>query len=114
MKLFRWLLVALLLPLLARNLMAQGLEIDIISKNAAALPIAVVPFEYLGVSAAPETDISAVIRADLNRSGSFRALAEQDVIEKPIRQADVNFATWRLLKQDFLLIGRVLDNSDGG
>lgn len=114
MKFARWLLVTLLLPLLARNVIAQGLEIDIISKNAAALPIAVVPFEYLGVSASPETDISAVIRADLNRSGSFRALAEQDVIEKPIRQADVNFATWRLLKQDFLLIGRVLDNSDGG
>ena len=98
----------------AHSAQAQGLQIDIVNGNAAALPIAVVPFEYLGVSAAPETDISAVIRADLNRSGSFRALAEQDVIEKPIRQADVNFATWRLLKQDFLLIGRVLDNSDGG
>ncbi len=96
------------------NAQAQRLEIDIVDGNAAALPIAVVPFEYLGAGAAPETDIGAVIRSNLNRSGSFRALSEQDVIEKPIRSADVNYATWRLLKQDFLVVGRVLDGTDGG
>jgi TolB protein len=93
---------------------AQRLEIDIVDGNAAALPIAIVPFEYLGAGAAPDTDIGAVIRANLNRSGSFRALAERDVVEKPIRAADVNYATWRLLKQDFLVVGRVLDGTDGG
>ncbi len=93
---------------------AQRLEIDIVDGNPAALPIAVVPFEYLGAGASPDTDISAVIGANLNRSGSFRALAERDVVEKPIRSADVNYATWRLLKQDFLVIGRVLDGADGG
>lgn len=93
---------------------AQRLEIDILGVNSSALPITVVPFEYLGAGAAPETDIGAVIRANLNRSGSFRALAERDIVEKPIRAADVNYATWRLLKQDFLVVGRVLDGTDGG
>jgi len=93
---------------------AQRLEIDIVDGNAAALPIAVVPFEYLGSSAQPETDLAAIVRANLNRSGSFRALSERDVIEKPIRSADVNYATWRLLKQDFLVVGRILDGDEGG
>ena len=93
---------------------AQRLEIDIVDGNAAALPIAVVPFEYMGTGLSPDTDVAAVVRANLNRSGSFRALAESDVVEKPIRSADVNYATWRLLKQDFLVVGRILDGSDGG
>lgn len=93
---------------------AQTLEIDIVGGNPAALPIAVVPFEYVGVAVAPDTVVSAVVAADLNRSGQFRVLGAQDVVETPIRGQDVNFATWRLLKQDFLLIGRVLDSADAG
>ena len=111
------LLVLLLLPLIflaSRPAAAQGLEIDIVDGNAAALPVAVVPFDYLGASAAPDTDIAAVVRADLNRSGAFRTLVERDIIERPQRQADVNFATWRLLKQDFLVVGRVVDDNAGG
>jgi TolB protein len=110
-------LALLLLPLMllaARDTSAQGLEIDIVDGNASALPIAVVPFDYLGASVAPDTDIAMVVRADLNRSGAFRALEERNVIERPLRRADVNFATWRLLKQDFLLVGRVLDDNAGG
>ena len=100
--------------LAATGARAQTLEIDIVDGHSAALPIAVVGMDYLGTGVAPDTDIAAVIRADLNRSGSFRTLTEQDIVEKPARLSEVNFATWRLLKQDFLLVGRVLDNSDGG
>jgi TolB protein len=107
-------LLASLLLLAAAPARSQGLEIDIVNGNAAALPIAVVPFDYMGANAAPDTDLAAVVRADLNRSGAFRALAERDVIERPQRQADVNFATWRLLKQDFLVVGRVVDDAAGG
>jgi len=107
-----FLALALLLPAgLAR---AQGLDIGIVSGNESALPIAVVPMPYLGTSVAPDTDVAAVIRADLNRSGQFRALLEQDVIEKPIRGSEIKFPTWRVLKQDFVVVGRVMDNPDGG
>ena len=107
-----FLALALLLPVgLVR---AQGLDIGLVTGNEAALPIAVVPMPYLGTSVAPDTDIAAVIRADLNRSGQFRALSEQDVIEKPIRGSEIKFPTWRVLKQDFVVVGRVLDNPDGG
>jgi TolB protein len=111
------LLALLLLPLFLlglRDARAQGLEIDIVNGNASALPIAVVPMDYLGANAAPDTDVAAVIRADLNRSGAFRTLPDRDIIEKPQRGSDVDFATWRLLKQDFLVIGRIIDEPSGG
>jgi TolB protein len=36
------------------------------------------------------------------------------MVEKPVRGSDIQFPTWRLLKQDFLVVGRVLDDADGG
>jgi TolB protein len=109
-----WTACAFVLALLSGSgLRAQGLEINIVEGHAAALPIAIVDFEYSGVASAPDTDIAAVIRADLNRSGSFRTLAVGDLVERPQRLAEVNFATWRLLRQDFLVVGRVLDDPQG-
>jgi TolB protein len=103
----------LLLPLAA---MAQErpLELDIIGGNASALPIAVVPMPYQGSATAPETDVAAVVRADLDRSGQFRGLPERDMVQRPTRGNDVDYPAWRLLKQDYLVVGRVLDAGDGG
>lgn len=97
-------LLALCLPLLAAA-QEQGLEIDIVGGNAAALPIAVVPFG----GSAGGTDIGGIVSADLARSGQFRSLPERDIIERPTRGSEVDFATWRTLRQDFLLVGRVID-----
>ncbi|MCD9032647.1 Tol-Pal system beta propeller repeat protein TolB [Luteimonas sp. Y-2-2-4F] len=105
-------LFSLLLPSLAAA-QQQGLEIDIVGGHASALPIAIVPMPYQGSAGAPDTDISAVIRADLDRSGQFRTLPERDVVERPTRGSEVQFPTWRALRQDFLVIGRVLDAGAG-
>ncbi|MCG8276282.1 Tol-Pal system beta propeller repeat protein TolB [Stenotrophomonas sp. NLF4-10] len=113
-KPLRWLatLTALLLPIVA---MAQqkGLEIDIVGGNASALPITVVPMPYQGSAGAPATDVAAVVRADLDRSGQFRTLPEAQVVERPTRGAEVQYPTWRALKQDYLVVGRVLDAGAG-
>jgi len=90
----------------------QGLEIDIIGGNASALPIAVVPMPYQG-GAAPPTDVSAVVRADLERSGAFRTLPEARITERPTRGSEVQYPTWRALRQDYLVVGRVADAGDG-
>ena len=111
-RLLSFLALALLLPV--GGVRAQGLDIGTVIGRDGALPIAIVPMPYLGTNVAPDTDIAAVIRADLNRSGQFNALSEQDVIEKPIRGGEINFPTWRVLKQDFIVVGRVLDSADGG
>jgi TolB protein len=100
-------------PLLA---MAQEkpLELDIVGGNAAALPIAVVPMPYQGSGSAPATDVAAIIRADLDRSGQFRTLPENQLVQRPTTGAEVDYPAWRLLKQDYLVLGRVLDAADGG
>jgi TolB protein len=106
------LLACALFPL-ASFAQQQGLEIDIVGGNAAALPIAVVPMPFQGTGAAPATDVASVIRADLDRSGQFRSLPDRDMVEHPTRGSEVNYPTWRLLKQDFLVVGRVLDAGGG-
>lgn len=106
------LLMALLLPLAARA-QQPGLEIDIVGGNAAALPIAVVPMPYQGGGEAPSTDVAAVIAADLNRSGQFRALPEAQLPERPSQSGQVNYPAWRAINQDYLVVGRVLDAGGG-
>lgn len=106
-------LVLLLLPLLA-SAQQPGLEIDIIGGHASALPIAVVPIPYQGSGAAPETDVAAVIRADLDRSGQFRTLAESSIVQRPTRGSEIDHAIWRALQQDFIVVGRVVDGPGGG
>ena len=103
---------AVLCLLVPPGAMAQsrgGLEIDIVGGNAAALPITVVPFG--GESGS--TDIDDIIRADLARSGQFRTLPEAGLPERPTQGSEVAYPTWRMLKQDFLLIGRSTPSGDG-
>jgi len=95
-------LVLLLLPLAVAA--QEPPQIDVIGGQAAALPIAVVPF----AGSAGETDIAKVIAADLDRSGQFRSLPERDLVERPTRGSEVSYPTWRTLRQDYLLIGRIL------
>lgn len=108
---FALLLLTLVLPLVA--VAQEGLELDIVGGNAAALPIAVVPMPYQGGGTAPDTDIAAVVAADLNRSGQFRSLPESDLVERPTRGSEVNYPTWRALNQDYLVAGRVVDGGSG-
>ena len=103
------LLAAMLLLPLPAGAQERGLEIDIIGGNASALPIAVVPMPYEGSGSAPATDVADVVRADLARSGQFRTLPVADMVQRPTRGGDVDYPAWRLLGQDYLVIGRVLD-----
>jgi TolB protein len=81
--------------------------------TGSALPIAVVPFAYEAAGAPAETDVSDVVRLDLARSGTFKSLDKKDVVEFPSRGADIKFPTWNLLKQSYLVVGRLAD-ADGG
>ena len=113
-KFSRWMvaLAALLLPLAALA-QQKGLEIDIVGGSASATPITVVPMPYEGSAGAPQTDVAAVIRADLDRSGQFRTLPDAQIVERPTRGADIQFPTWRALKQNYIVVGRVLDAGAG-
>ena len=107
----RRLLAALAIVLMPAAAFAQRpqLEIDIVGGNAAALPIAVVPF----AGDAGGTDIDDIIRNDLARSGQFRTIEEGGLPERPTDGAQVSYPTWRTLRQDYLLIGRNVPSGDG-
>ena len=85
------------------------LELDVIGGRAAALPIAVVPFG----GDCGETDVGGVVRADLGRSGQFRAQDVSQIVERPTRGSEVAYPAWRMLKQDFLLVGRCVAEGGG-
>ncbi len=81
------------------------MNIEITGGQEGASPIAIVPFGYDGGT--PPTDIAAVIGADIRRTGRFSPLAERDLIARPRDMAEVNFADWRSLGSENLVVGRV-------
>ncbi len=93
---------------------AQQLEYDLVGGRESALPIAIVPMPYQGSGSPPETDVAAVVRADLERSGAFRTLPEGHLPQRPVRGSEIDFPAWRALRQDYLVVGRVADSGDGG
>ncbi|MBI3775073.1 MAG: Tol-Pal system beta propeller repeat protein TolB [Gammaproteobacteria bacterium] len=84
-----------------------ALTIEITEGVADKLPIAVVPFATEGADALVGSDLSAVVIADLQRSGRFKALPLTDLVARPSDPSKVNFQDWRMLGQDNLLIGSV-------
>lgn len=91
---------------------AQSLSVDIVGGVKTATPIVVVPFAQNGGTPLP-TDTADVIRNDFNRSGKFRSLAKSEIVELPSKGADIKFPTWRLLKQDYITLGRISDAGGG-
>jgi len=83
------------------------LEIEIISGNPSALPIAIVPFEWQDPSPPPITGVDTIIAADLYRSGLFDPMDAEDMVERPATEEAIRFGTWRLLKVDYIVIGQV-------
>lgn len=68
--------------------------------------VAVVPFGWQGVGSLPE-DIAEIVAADLMRSGQFVALGRTSMLSLPRRSNEVYFRDWRILDQQYLLIGEI-------
>lgn len=88
------------------------LTIEITQGVEGAAPIAIVPFAWQGKGSAP-LQLDRVIAADLQRSGAFSPLPEQDLIARPHRAAEVNFADWRALNVDNVVVGSMQALPDG-
>lgn len=102
---------AILFYLLSSNSFAT-LTIDITQGVEGALPIAIVPFVWEGQKALPE-DITAVVRSDLQRSGRFAPVANEDLVDRPTVGSQINFQTWRVLNVDNLVVGKISLLKDG-
>lgn len=86
-----------------------ALTIEITEGVEGALPVAVVPFLFDAPQGAPSPpeNVSAVVAADLQRSGRFKLLAERDILSRPFEPAGINFRDWRMLGMDNIVIGKI-------
>ena len=98
--------------LVSQSAFAQ-LEIQIIDGNPSALPIAVVPFQWDEAGPPPVTPVDEIIAGDLYRSGLFKPMDKADMAERPVDEESIRFGTWRLLKVDYIVVGRIQTPADG-
>jgi TolB protein len=86
------------------------LAIEITGATAQRTPIAIAPFAG---EAALGPSVTGIVRADLERSGLFRALELPLLIPPPTETSNVNYAEWRSRLADALVVGSVSNRPDG-
>jgi TolB protein len=97
-------LLAICSLLLALNSQAQ-LNITIDGGSTSAMPIAVV--DFVNKNQPLNTDMAQIIRNDLARSGQFKPLDKELLVDQPGSDADLNYGTWRLLGADYVSYGDI-------
>jgi TolB protein len=109
----RHFLAAALFLIAAGSAHAQ-LSIEITGAGAQRIPIAVAPLAGEGALLdASGASISAIVRADLERSGLFRGLEVPRLVPQPTERSAVNYAEWRSRLADALVLGSVAARPDG-
>ncbi|MFK5985870.1 MAG: Tol-Pal system beta propeller repeat protein TolB [Pseudomonadota bacterium] len=83
-----------------------GLVIDITEGVEGALPIAVSPFA-ISANGKKLTDIAALIRSDLRRSGLFSPLPVNQLPATPNMKTDINFQRWKGSGAENLVVGDI-------
>lgn len=94
------------------SLASAILTIEITQGVDGGLPVAIVPFGGAGKERPPQ-DVSAVIEADLARSGRFTPLDKKMFVSRPTEDKQVVYKDWRIVKADALVIGNVKPVSQG-
>lgn len=103
-------LAAFAMQLVAAPSQAQ-LRLDITQGVRDAVPIAVVPFG--GQAEGAPTEVASVVANDLRMSGRFAPLERRDIVARPTSGEEIRFEDWRLLRADFIVVGRVETDASG-
>ena len=96
----------LVLALVGTGASHAQLRLDITEGVRDAVPIAIVPFG--GQAEGGTNDIAAVVAGDLRLSGRFAPLDRNDMVTRPTIGSEIRFQDWRLLKSDYIVVGRVV------
>ena len=83
----------------------SDLAIEITKGVDEPTPVAVVPFSWTGGYALSE-DIAQVVSDDLGRTGLFAMMSRKNMLSFPTQQDQVYFRDWRIVGNEFLLVGR--------
>jgi TolB protein len=99
--------IVLSLLLAAVSLSARAeLSIQITQGVDNPIPIAIVPFSWEGSGVLSE-DVAQIVINDLEQVGEFRALSRANMLSMPSEENEVFFRDWRVLAQDYLLVGKI-------
>ena len=109
MKLFFQFVVLSLLAFQAR----AELVIEITQGKQSAIPMAVVPFKWAGLEALPE-NVAQIVANDLGQSGYFKSLPKTEMLSLPNSEEEIFYRDWELLKQDYLVVGEITQDTRGG
>jgi TolB protein len=97
----------------AMQIASAALTIEITQGVDSALPIAVVPFDTAKLSSKLPVDLAAIVASDLNRSGVLKSMERAELPATPHYSNQVQYQRWRNAGQDYLVVGRVLEESPG-
>jgi TolB protein len=112
-RISRSVLLAIALSFFSSMGQAQ-LSIEITGAGAQRIPVAIAPFPGESSLVSPaNAAISAIVKADLERSGLFRALELPPLSPAPTDASAVSYPEWRARLADALLVGSVSTRPDG-
>ena len=103
--------LSLLLLLVVSSTAWSELVIRVTQGNDKPTIVAVSPIALNGI--AVKQDIAAIVEADLERSGLFRATPRRDMLAFPSRSSEVYYRDWRMLGTEYLVVGS-MRAIDGG
>jgi len=100
-------MVCLLFPMLA----SADIDIVVTKGYDTKTKVAIVPFFWEGSEVLPEK-IENVITGNLLRTGRFEPLPATRMLSQPFNEEGVFYRDWRLLGQEFLIIGHLTPFND--
>lgn len=83
------------------------LEIKITGFGDNALPVAIVPFGWDAKSGAAPEDIAGIVTSDLSRTGQFKPMPVEDMLEQPHNGREIRFENWRITGIGHVVVGMV-------
>jgi len=111
LSLLRGLLAALFLVLLLPTPAARAeLSLEFSTEGVRQIPIAILPFVQEDLLGGP---LTAVVAADLQRSGFFKPVDVAGVTPVPGEPKQINMADWRARKAEHVLVGSVSRLANG-
>ncbi len=102
-------LVVVLSLLLSTSSAQAVLRVEITKGVGGGLPVAIVPFKVL--KGEIDLDLAQIVADDLERSGKFDILDRANLISSPGSAADVKYQNWRVLGQDYIVVGNIEQTS---
>jgi len=88
------------------------ITVEITKGGVARTPVAVVPFGWSGRTSNMPLDIAEVIAADLQRSGRFAPIPEENMLQKPTTGAELDFDDWSFVKAEAVVVGRITQTGE--